>query len=356
MKIFITGICGFVGSSLAAWLRQRDPATQITGLDNFCRPGSETNRLRLHAMDIPVRHGDVRNASDFEGLPAVDWVIDAAANPSVLAGVDGATSSRQLLEHNLLGTINILEYCKRSGAGFVLPSTSRVYSIHALAALPVKVRDRAFVLDEQGVWPAGVSDHGIDVDFSTAAPVSLYGASKLASETLAQEYGETFSFPVWINRCGVLAGAGQFGTAEHGIFSYWIHAYAAKRALKYIGYEGAGHQVRDALHPDDIANLVHRQVHAAAPATPRVVNVGGGPANAMSLAQLSDWCTQRFGPHPVGSDPAPRPFDVPWVVLDNRRASAQFDWKPEKLLTSILDEIAGHAQRNPRWLELTGAA
>ena len=59
-------------------------------------------------------------------------------------------------------------------------------------------------------------------------PLSLYGASKLASETLILEYGECFGFPVWINRCGVLAGAGQFGKADQGIFSFWIHSFKEK--------------------------------------------------------------------------------------------------------------------------------
>ena len=113
MKILITGICGFVGSTLAkAWL---DAASGITifGLDNFIRPGSEENRNHLQALGIKLFHGDIRAASDFETLPNVDWVIDAAANPSVLAGIDGHTSSRQLIEHNLFGTVNILEYCKK---------------------------------------------------------------------------------------------------------------------------------------------------------------------------------------------------------------------------------------------------
>jgi CDP-paratose 2-epimerase len=76
-----------------------------------------------------------------------DWVIDAAANPSVLAGVDGKTSSRQLVEHNLLGTINLLEYCKAHQAGFCLLSTSRVYSIAGLANLRMQVVDGAFAPD-----------------------------------------------------------------------------------------------------------------------------------------------------------------------------------------------------------------
>jgi len=353
MRVCITGICGFVGNALAHWLRRRDSTIQVIGLDNLLRPGSETNRPKLRAIGVAVRHGDVRNASDFESLPAVDWVIDAAANPSVLAGVDGQTSSRQLLEHNLHGTINILEYCKRVQAGFVLLSTSRVYSIPVLAALPVEVRGDAFVLAAAEKLPPGVSPRGISPEFSTAAPVSLYGGSKFASEVLALEYGAAFELPVWIDRCGVLAGAGQFGTAEQGIFSYWLHAYAQRRPLRYIGFDGHGHQVRDAFHPDDLAALLLAQMNAGTTVKERVCNVGGGLENAMSLAQLSAWCARRFGEHSVAHDPTPRPFDVPWFVMDSARTMAAFGWRPQHRLVDILEEIAAHAEQYPDWLELT---
>ena len=354
MKIFITGICGFVGSSLARWFVRQDPQVRVSGMDNFSRPGSEINRLQLKALDIQVRHGDVRNSSDFESLGPVDWIIDAAANPSVLAGVDGTTSTRQLLEHNLAGTINMLEYCKRVHAGFVLLSTSRVYSTRALAALPMTIRDEAFKLDSNTKLPAGVSANGIATDFSTTAPISLYGGTKLASEILALEYGEIFSFPVWINRCGVLAGAGQFGTAGQGIFSFWIHAYAGRRPLKYIGFSGRGYQVRDAFHPDDLAALIYQQVTGPSYSAPRIVNVGGGPANAMSLAQLTAWCRERFGTHTIVADLTPRPFDIPWFVVDNTAVSQHFGWSPHKPLVIILDEIAEHARQHANWLEITG--
>ena len=92
-------------------------------------------------------------------------------------------------------------------------------------------------------------------------PISLYGATKLASERLAREYGAGFRVPVWINRCGVLAGAGQFGTAEQGIFSYWLHAHAARCPLQVSSaLAGMGYQVRDALHPRDLAELVDLQL------------------------------------------------------------------------------------------------
>ncbi len=354
MKLLITGVCGFVGSSLAKYFNAASPDWEIHGLDNFIRPGSERNRLELKRLGIKVRHADLRAASDFETLPAVDAVIDAAANPSVLAGIDGSTSSRQLVEHNLAGTINLLEYCKVHRSMFILLSTSRVYSIPPLASLPMQVVDRAFVPDPAQPWPAGVSAEGLDETFSTVAPVSLYGSTKLASEILALEYGEAFNFPVWIDRCGVLAGAGQFGRADQGIFAYWLHSWKQERPLRYIGFDGQGHQVRDCLHPDDLARLLISQLHCQENRE-RIVHVSGGAKQTMSLRQLSAWCEERWGSQKVMSDPKPRSFDLPWVVLDSKKAQILWNWKPEKTLPSILEEIAQQAEIQSDWLELSSS-
>ena len=282
MRILISGICGFVGSTLARALTETGGGHTLSGFDNFIRPGSEGNRAELKRRGVKLFHGDLRAASDLEALPAADWVIDAAANPSVLAGVDGRTSSRQLVEHNLAGTVNLLEYCKQHRAGFILLSTSRVYSIAPLAALPMAVHDRAFVPSLAGSPTIpGVSTAGLDETFATQAPVSLYGATKLASEALALEYGETFNLPVFINRCGVLAGAGQFGRADQGIFAYWINAWLRRRPLHYLGFGGHGHQVRDCLHPRDLLPALQRQMSAPRMTAPdRIANFSGGAASA----------------------------------------------------------------------------
>jgi CDP-paratose 2-epimerase len=356
MRILISGVCGFVGSTLARALAGTGVGYELYGLDNFIRPGSETNRSELKKIGVKLFHGDLRAASDLETLPAVDWVIDAAANPSVLAGVDGKSSSRQLVEHNLAGTVNMLEYCKQHRAGFILLSTSRVYSIAPLATLPVEAVANAFRPKAGVALPAGVSAAGIAESFSTLAPVSLYGATKLTSETLALEYGETFGLPVFINRCGVLAGAGQFGRADQGIFAYWLNSWLRRRPLTYIGFGGHGHQVRDCLHPRDLVPLLAEQF--AAPrltAEDRIVNFSGGVASAMSLRQLSDWCAEKFGPHTVTADLTPRPFDIAWMVLDSAKAARVWDWRPQTPTATILDEIAAHAQANPNWLELSAS-
>lgn len=354
MRILITGICGFVGSTLAECLLQRQPGLSIAGIDNLMRPGSEGNRLRLRKLGITVIHGDIRSASDFAALPAADWVIDAAANPSVLAGLRGAFSSRQLFEHNLGALVNVLEFAKTNSAGVLLLSSSRVYSISALTSLPLRTEKDRFVLDETATLPCGLTSEGISRQFSTQPPISLYGSTKLASEVMALEYGEAFDFPVWITRCGVLAGAGQFGTPDQGIFSYWINAHLRRRPLRYIGFEGTGRQVRDFFHPRDLAGLLNAQMFCSRTGGQRVYTAGGGNDSALSLLQLTAWCDARFGAFTPTADTQERPYDIPWVVMDNREAGRDFGWKIETSAADLLEEIARHAIDNPEWLERSG--
>jgi CDP-paratose 2-epimerase len=349
MKIVLTGVCGFAGSTIAAGLLEARPGLKIVGLDNLSRPGSELNRGRMQKLGIDLRHLDIRSQSDIETLGPADWVIDAAANPSVLAGVTEGVTSRQVIDHNLGGTINLLEYCKAHRAGFILLSTSRVYSIAALAGLKLTVKKEAYQPVAQKF--TGLSGQGVSEDFSTEPPLSLYGTAKRASEQLALEYGSSFKFPVYINRCGVMAGAGQFGKADQGIFSFWIHSYRAGQRLRYIGFDGKGHQVRDCLHPRDLVPLLLKQMSGKK--GPAVCNFSGGVRNSMSLRQLSAWCAGRFGPLKIGSDRRARPFDVPWLVLDSTKAAKEWKWRPETNLEAILEEIAIHAETFPDWLEIS---
>lgn len=353
MHVVITGICGFVGSSIAIHLLQNYPDITISGIDNLVRVGSERNRMRLTRLGIRVLHGDVRIAADVKRLPFADFVIDAAANASVLAGT-GGDDARDLFDTNLVGTLNILDYCRSAKAGLMLLSTSRVYSQKALEVIPLRTLDTRYALDLLQPLPDGVSLHGIAETFSTSAPISLYGASKLASETIAFEYGAAFDFPVWVNRCGVLTGCGQFGVASQGIFAFWINRYLRRQPLTFTGFDGNGFQVRDILHPTDLVDLLLKQ-WAQPSSAGRVFNVGGGPANAMSLHELTQWCQERFGHHPVASDPGPRPYDVPYLVIDSRNACAVLGWERQITSACILNEIADHAEAHDDWLEISAA-
>lgn len=354
-----------MGSELAKAIRKAQPDWEIVGIDNFSRTGSWLNKAVVEKeLQVQFFHGDIRCQNDVDALPACDWVIDGAANPSVLAGIDGKTSARQLIEHNLGGTINLLEYCKRHGAGFVLLSTSRVYSIAPLAGLEFAVeqgdgggvfRNRYTPVAEQA-FPSGITPNGVGECYSTLPPVSLYGSSKVTSEHLALEYGQCFDFPVWINRCGVMAGAGQFGHPAQGIFAFWIHAFREGKPLKYIGFDGHGRQVRDCLHPRDLWPLVAQQMQRGRgeiPVSDRICNVSGGLASSASLAELTHWCQRRFPASVTGEPgvaPEARRFDLAWVVLDNSMAKDLWNWQPLTSAQQVWEEIADFAEAHPDWL------
>jgi CDP-paratose 2-epimerase len=345
VNVLITGICGFVGSCFARELLSVLPGIKIWGLDNFLREGSRANLSLLRTLGVIIVEGDVRRPADLAKIPKVDWVIDCAAEPSVLAGTSGKMSSIDLLDHNLIGTIQMLEFCRQHSAGFILISTSRVYSVPPLASLPVESIKEAF--RPKSFQPEiGLTEKGISEIFPTTPPASLYGTSKRCSELLALEYEEAFGFPVWINRCSALAGSGQFGRADQGIFSFWIRSWKDKRPLKYIGFDGRGSQVRDCLHPKDLVPLLQKQLQGHKPSDPkdgidaRICNFSGGTKNSCSLAQLSEWCRTRFGPHEVSFDPQPRPYDLPWIVLDSTRAAQLWNWHPESSLERIFSEIS----------------
>ncbi len=366
MRLLIPGVCGFVGSRLACALAQLHPDWSICGFDNFIRSGSRLNVDCLERQGVQVFEADLRDREFVSQLPVADWVIDCAANPSVVAGIGNGSSSQELMDHNLVGSLHLLEYCKRHSAGLVLLSTSRVYSASRLAELPCCVSDNAFGPDWDSEvvynW-SGVTRRGIDEGFSIEPPLSLYGVSKLASEWVAREYAAAFEFPLWINRCGVMAGAGQFGKADQGIVAYWIHALSVGHPLRYIGFDGRGHQVRDCLHPDDLARLIDLQIASGFdPGKPQTCNVSGGLASSFSLRQLTDWCRMRWDASGtskswnVVSDFQPRAFDCPWIVLDSHVAESAWGWQPMRTRESIWQEIANFAETHPEWLLVSQAS
>lgn len=348
MRILITGGAGFVGSRLAMLFRDAEPQAEIVTFDNLKRRGAELNLPVFAARNIGFVHGDVRSQNDLDNIPggAFDMVIDAAAEPSVHAGTSGSPS--YVLETNLLGTLNLLETVrKRGGCGaFLFLSTSRVYSIAPLRSIALTEGETRFEISPDQTIP-GVTPTGINEIFPTDTSRSLYGASKLASELVVQEYAETYKIPTVINRCGVIAGPGQFGKVDQGVFTLWVANHYFNKGLRYTGFGGQGKQVRDLLHPDDLFALLRLEAAKINDVSGQVFNAGGGRRVSVSLAELTTLCQKATGNTiPIASDLTTAAVDIPLYLSDSTRATETFGWTPKKDSSVIVGEIAQWLQTN----------
>jgi CDP-paratose 2-epimerase len=343
-KVLIPGGAGFIGSSLAIGLKIRHPDWQISCLDNLKRRGSELNLSRLKHHGITFVHGDIRCPSDLEPTALdVDTIIDCSAEPSVLAGF---SSPRYVLETNLLGTINVLELARQVKASVLFLSTSRIYPIAPLSSLQFEDAPTRFVLKEQQHFP-GASRLGIREDFPLEGPRSLYGATKLSSELLIEEYRDAYGIPTVINRCGVVTGPWQMGKVDQGVFVLWMAAHYFGKPLAYIGYGGSGKQVRDLLCVEDLLNLVEHELLHLDELNGNLFNVGGGAENSLSLLETTALCQEITGNIvPIKPILENRPGDVPIFITDSSKVTQQTGWKPacdpRQTLQQIYDWIVKH--------------
>lgn len=344
MKILITGGAGFVGSGIAFNLKQDFPNYEIYCLDNLKRKGSELNVSRLGAAGITFVHGDIRNKEDFDGIPMVDAVIEASAEPSVLAGMDGTPD--YLINTNLMGTVNCLNFAKKSKAKFIFLSTSRVYPIKAIELLNYNATETRFELTDNQPFP-GVSSKGIAEDFPLTGARSLYGTTKLASELIIQEYQEFYGLETVVNRCGVITGPWQMGKVDQGVMVLWVAKHFYEQQLAYIGYGGTGKQTRDMLHVLDLYDLVNFQLHNFAKINGQIFNAGGGVGISASLLELTAICQKITGKTiPIKAVTETRTADIPIYVTDNTKVTTLTGWQPKRNMETIVSDITHWIAKN----------
>ncbi len=278
-RILVTGGAGFVGSTLALSLKNALPDSYVVALDNLKRRGSELAIARLKAGGVDFVHGDVRNPEDLESLRNIDTLLECSAEPSVQAGYDG--DARYLVHTNFQGTLNCLEFARARDAGVIFLSTSRVYPVAALRDLPLESDGDRFRIPADREGP-GWSAAGIGVDFPMAGHRTLYGATKLCSEHLVEEYCAMYGLRAVVNRCGVIAGPWQMGKVDQGFAVLWAARHLYGGELDYRGFGGTGLQVRDILHVDDLFEIIalqHGDLEAHAGA---LYTLGGGPESSVS--------------------------------------------------------------------------
>ena len=349
MKIVVTGGAGFVGSSLCLSLREKYPSYKITVFDNLKRRGSELNLLELKKQGIGFFHGDIRNAEDLDALEPFDVLIEASAEPSVMAGLD--TNPSYVINNNLYGSINCFNTCLKHKAKLIFLSTSRVYPITRIEqANFIEEETRFSFSDEQA--EKGISRLGISEDLNLSGARSFYGTTKLSSELFLQEYAEFYNLSVATTRFGVIAGPRQMGKTDQGVATLWVAKHYWKQSLKYIGYGGLGKQVRDFLHIDDLIKLIDMQIHHTEKFHGKVYNAGGGLQNSLSLQEMTRLCEEISGNKiKIAPELDNRPADLRIFISDNSKIEQEIGWKPSKTPKDILLDTHEWIHENESFLK-----
>lgn len=333
-----------MGSALALQFKHAYPACRVIAFDNLKRRGSELNLPRLRAAGVEFVHGDVRNKEDFDALPPVAALIEASAEPSVLAGLTSAPD--YLINTNLSGTVNCLNYARQHGAALVFLSTSRVYPINQINNIQLTEAATRFEVSPEQPF-SGISPAGLAESFPLEGYRSLYGATKLCSEYLIQEYHHFYGLRTVINRCGVLTGPWQMGKVDQGVVVLWVARHFWRQPLGYIGFGGTGKQVRDILHVDDLFDLVNYQLQHLDQVSGQTLNVGGGREVSVSLQELTALCQRITGNTvPIAAQPDNRPADIALYLTDNARVTALTGWQPRRSAEQIVTEVHAWLQAN----------
>ena len=342
MNIVITGGCGFVGSNLSIDLKNQ--GHHVTCFDNLSRRGSEIILQRILDHGCNFLHADIRNTEDFLKLGNnFDLMIECSAEPSVLSGSRGS-DAYYLINNNLVGFINCLEYCRIHKVPIIFLSTSRVYPYDKLNSLNYNEKKTRFEIADNQEY---ASKNGVSINFPLDGVRSLYGATKLAAEFLLKEYSINYDLPSLINRFGVIAGPWQLGKVDQGVFTYWLVNHYFKRDLKYIGYGGKGKQVRDLLHIDDLISLVNLQVGQISKYRGEIFNAGGSDFSNLSLLETTGLCQEITGNVvKIDSELTNRPADMIWYKTDNSLTEKEFNWEPRRDAKAILTDIYSWLHKN----------
>ncbi len=345
--MLVTGSSGLIGSEAAEHYDRL--GWEVHGVDNnmrqvFFGPSGDTrwNLQRLRRVAPHFIHHDL-DIRDRDGIAALfqrytfDLVVHCAAQPS---HDRAATIPLVDFEVNALGTINLLEATRlyAADAVFIHLSTNKVYgdAPNELPLVELATRwDYARAEDREGI------DEQLRVDRSTH---SLFGASKLAADIVAQEYGRYYGIRTGIFRGGCLTGQKHSGVELHGFLNYLVKV--ATSGEEYVVYGYKAKQVRDQIHSVDVVAAF--DAFAANPRPGEVYNLGGGRPNSVSVMECISLVESCLG-RPVRwryEDQPRRGDHICYISNVGKFASHYPTWKVTRDVGSILEELLEGAGRS----------
>lgn len=353
--IIVTGSGGLIGSAAA---RSFAADGKVLGIDNdmrktFFGQGASTRATinDLRGMEnYQHQDCDIRDRRGIEGIfdaygAEVTAVIHCAAQPSH----DWAASDPFAdFDINAVGTLNLLEMTRRycPGAAFVFMSTNKVYGGEpGKCGLPVydnfrgnpmteTIVNRARELSIEYLYAKNGFSERVEIDQTTH---SIFGASKLAADIMVQEYGRYFGMNTVCFRGGCLTGRAHAGAEQHGFLAYLCKC--AREGIPYTVYGYGGKQVRDNIHAEDVVSAM--RAYIADPEPGAVYNIGGGPANAVSVLEAIEKAEALTGnTMDVTFVDEPRKGDHKWWVTDMTKFRQRyFGWDVQWDLYRIFEEL-----------------
>jgi UDP-glucose 4-epimerase len=296
-RYFIIGGAGFIGSHFTDALLASPKTSRVTLFDNFSSGRDWHYEAHRHDPRLNVVHAD---AGDVEALTATmdghDWVIHLASNPDIAAA---AQCPEIDFYRGTLLTNNVVEAMRRSGLRRLLyASGSGVYG--------------------------DAGDKPVPEDYAPMVPVSTYGASKLACESLIASYCSMFGLHACAFRFGNVVGPRQ----THGVGFDFLRSLSAKpNRLRILG---DGNQSKPYIHVTDVVDAV---LCAARRATAPFSVFNVATDDAVTVTEIADLAVETLG---LPAKPAfeytggSRGWrgDVPVIRLDSTRIRS-LGWFPK---------------------------
>ncbi len=334
MTTLITGGAGFVGTNLAARLLRE--GLHVLLLDNLARAGVEENLRWLRdtgGSRLSVEIGDVRDRALVRSAVArAEAVFHFAAQVAV------TTSLCEPLDDfavNAGGTLNVLEAIRTRPhpPPLVYTSTNKVYG--ALGDLAMRGTERRHEPQDEAAR-VGIGEER-PLDFH-----SPYGCSKGAADQYVRDYARSFGLPTIVFRMSCIYGPHQFGTEDQG----WV-AHFLTQALqgRPITLYGDGRQVRDVLFVDDLVEALLLAMQRMSTASGEAFNIGGGPANAVSLLELLEMIGELTGRRPDVRFDDWRPGDQKYYVSNTARYQQATGWRARTGVQQGLEQLATWLER-----------
>jgi CDP-paratose 2-epimerase len=336
--VLITGGAGFIGTNLAD--RFARDGTRVVVLDNLARAGVEENlEWLLHEHGSLVRPviADIRDGAAVRtALKGATAVFHLAAQVAVTTSLEDPLDDFDI---NLGATVALLDQVRQRPVPFLFTSTNKVYG--SLSDIPLERFGRRWLPSDPEVRARGISESR-PLGFCTP-----YGCSKGGADQYVLDYAETFGIPAVVFRMSCIYGPHQHGNEDQGwVAHFLLRAAEGERVTVY----GDGAQVRDLLFASDLVDAMMLALEQAEELAGGAFNIGGGPANTISLLELLDLIAQLQESQPEVEHGDERAGDQRWYVSDTSRFQTATGWSPrvgaEAGIERLYEWLAGHRSPN----------